>query len=303
MLAVIVLCYSQKKVYNPEQFPVLKGAYLGQEPPGLIPKIFAPGIVSTGQNESCPAFTPGGNELYFVRGKNSKRVIYFMKEENGQWIAPKIAPFSGEYDDAEFTLSPRGDKLIFISKRPIERNGEPLKYFDIWMVERIGEGWNKPKNLGSVINSDEHEAYPSLSLDRTLYFSSNRQGGKGGWDIYRSRFVNGRYTRPENLENSINTENDEFDSFIAPDESYIIFGAVGRKEGSGGCDLYVSFRKRDGNWIKAKNVGKRINSNKGDSYPVVSPGGKYFFFNRSTMENSIIYWVDAKIIKLLRPNE
>ena len=109
-------------------------------------------------------------------------------------------------------------------------------------------------------------------------------------------------------------------------EFYIIF-LRRDKEGFGGFDLFISFRKEDGSWTKAKNMGAPINSSASELCPSVSADGKYFFFTsyRSiykpysemplTYEEKIkilnnpgnglgdIYWVDAKIIEQFKPDE
>jgi hypothetical protein len=133
--------------FSLQEFPVLKGKYLGQKPPGLSPEIFAPGIISTSEEEMCISFIPGAKELYFSRRIGSNRTILSMIEKNGVWIPPKVTEFSGKYDDAEFTISHDGKKIAFISLRPFDQRNNPLKYFDIWIVERTGEKWGKPVPL------------------------------------------------------------------------------------------------------------------------------------------------------------
>ena len=64
----------------------------------------------------------------------------------------------------------------------------------------------------------------------------------------------------------------------APDESFLIFGSWGREDGLGSGDLYISYKGKDGNWTKAKNMGKKINSTALDYCPGLSPNGEYFFF-------------------------
>lgn len=315
---------SQENRKRLTKFPVLRGKYLGQKKPGLNAELFAPGIISTGYTESCAAFTPDGKELYFLLQESPYGVILVLRQENNQWTAPRVAPFSGRYTDWELTLAPDGNKLVFISNRPQEETGKPKKDWDIWMVVRTDSGWSKPQSLGPTINSDKRDAFPSLSNDGTLYFSSNRVGGKGGWDIYRSALVDGHYTKPECLGYPVNSEVDEWDPFIAPDQGYIIFGSRGRDDGYGGSDLYISFRKKDGSWSEVKNMGAAVNSNSGEYCPSVSPDGKYIFFtsfrsaSKSYSEKPLtydeilkmingprngggdIYWVDAKIIRQLK---
>ena len=79
-----------------DDFPVLKGPYLGQKPPGSIPEIFAPGIVSTEENRELGgcAFSPDGKECYFTRAIENDWVIFFTRWENEGWTVPEPVKFS-----------------------------------------------------------------------------------------------------------------------------------------------------------------------------------------------------------------
>ena len=297
-LLPLILILIAGKTQN-DDFPVLKGPYLGQEPPGLTPEVFATGIISTKAPEQCIAFAPGGRELYFVRETGNIRKIFNMKEERTGWTSPRIVSFSGKYDDAEFSLAPDGNKLAFISKRSLDGKGKPIRFWDIWIVEKTVNGWGDPENPGSVINTDKHEVFPSFSPDGDLYFSSDR-GGE--YDIYVSKYVEDRYLPAEKLGDRINTEYDEWDQAIAPDESYMIFCSIGRHDSYGGSDLYISFRGEDGSWTGAKNMGKKMNSSRGVCCPSISPDGRYLFFESSKGNDGDIYWVDAKVIEDLKPD-
>jgi len=158
-----------------------------------------------------------------------------------------------------------------------------------------------------------------------IYFSSQREGS-GTNNIYRSEFVGGKYAKAVKLGEAINTEHREFDPYISPDESMLIFTS-GRPEGLGSGDLYISFKDKDGNWMKAKNMGDKINTPGSEYCSMISPDGKYLFFtsagrdprripdkpltyedfkkyhNSSKNGLSDIYWVDAKIIEELKPEE
>ncbi len=113
-----------------------------------------------------------------------------------------------------------------MSNRPLH-NGDSVKPdWDIWKVRRDGSAWNKPIHLDSPINNNADEYYPTIADDGTMYFGSGREGGKGGSDIYFSKFVNNIYTAPENSGDSINTANNEYEPFIALDKSYLIFMAT-----------------------------------------------------------------------------
>ena len=76
-----------------------------------------------------------------------------------------------------------------------------------------------------------------------------------------------------------------------------------RPDGYGDFDLYVSYRKEDGTWTKAKNMGESINTPARESVSVVSPDGKYLFFMSRRNGIGELFWVDANIIEALRPKE
>ena len=89
--------------------------------------------------------------------------------------------------------------------------------------------------------------------------------------------------------------------FIAPDESYLIWDAE-KEGGYGESDLYISYRKKDGSWGAAVNLGSEINSEFDDAFGSVTPDGKYLFFYRGVSPGNLdIYWVDAQFIDKLRP--
>jgi hypothetical protein len=252
------------------------------------PTVFAPGMISTGDYEVCPQFSLDGKTLYFVKSTPDATfwTIVSSRFENGRWSSPEVAPFSGQYSDADEFITRDGAHMFFISNRPLPHtpNREP-RQLDIWVMDKTANGWGEPRNLGPPVNSEEAEYFPTLANDGTLYFGSGRGGGKGGIDLYRSRFVSGKYQEPENLGDAINTTFDEFEPYIAPDQSFLIFMASRRPDGLGGFDLYISYN-RNGQWTKAKNLGAQINSAAHELSPRITFDGKYFFWAsaRSTID-------------------
>ena len=250
--------------------------YASDKPLGE-PAIFAEGVVSTGDFDSHPAFTPDGRTLYFLRSTPNFNLwtILVSRFEKGRWGTPEVAPFSGQYSDADPFVTPDGTRFYFISNRPVAGKAKPD--LDIWVMEKNAAGWGEPKNVGAPVNSTGNEWYPTVAANGTVYFGSDREGGKGRTDIYRSRLVEGKYAEAENLGDAINTQFNEFEPLIAPDESFLIFMAGGRADGRGGFDLYISYN-RDGAWTKPANLGDKINSGGNEYSPTISPDGKYFFW-------------------------
>lgn len=258
------------------------------------PTVFAEGVISTGDFDSHPAFTPDGKTLYFVRSTPNFNLwtILVTRFRNGRWTTPEVAPFSGQYADADPFITPDGSHLYFISRRPVASKSNPD--LDIWMMEHTGAGWVEPINLGAPVNSPGNEWYPTIATNGTIYFGSDREGGKGRTDIYRCRFVNGKYAEAENLGDTINSQFNEFEPLIAPDESFLIFMAGGRPDSHGGFDLFISYN-RNGTWTKPANLGEKINSGGNEYSPTISPDGKYFFwtstrgFADKTLEKRLDY--------------
>ena len=306
-MMVVSGCYEQ-----PDEFPVLKGPYLGQEPPGDVPEVFAPGIVSTGFLEQFAYFTPDGKEFYWLLRGAPHTVICCMKEVNGRWLQPEVAPFSGRYF-AKFCLSPDGNRVVLTSNQPRSGQGKPTDILTTWIVERTDTGWSDLQPVDVL----EDAAAPTMASNSNLYFYLDIVDER---DIYMSSFLNGVYTEPMKLGHAINTEFDEVDPFIAPDERYILYGASG-PDGDG---LYISFKNQDGLWIKAINMSKDTDIPSDANCPSVTPDGKYLFFtsfqrhfknysdhpityeekvrilNSPGNGNADIYWMDAGVIEELK---
>ena len=244
----------------------------------LHPTRYGEGVFTTGAYDFFVAMTPDRKSAYFCRASADfgTWTILETHRSGDRWSAPAMAPFSGRWSDADPHVTPDGSKLFFISNRP--DSGEVAKpSCDLWFVEHRGEGWGAPRPVGRDVCTDATEWSPSIASNGDLYFGTTREGGKGRDDIWMSRLVDGRYTPPVNLGDSINTKFGEVEPWIAPDERYLIFSAGGRADGKGGLDLYISVR-RDGVWSAARPLGHGINSEAWDFNPSVSPDGRTFFF-------------------------
>lgn len=305
LLSSILLCDSPPALQALELLPdSISGDYLGQDPPGPQPALFAPGLVSTCKEHSAAMFSPEGDKVYF--GRMFPAVIYCMKRIGARWTEPFAMPFSGEYNDLYPSISPDGKKVFFSSDRPVEDGGGrlPRGQVRLWMCERTQEAWSDPVLLGDEINLGKRISAHSMSSSGTLFFTRS----KDGTDMYQARGFGTDTVTVEKLAPGLNSQAPDHCPYIAPDESFIILSSF--RGGHGLSDLFVSFKREDGSWTVPVNMGPAVNSAAKDEYPFVSPDGKYLFFNsnRPSALNAKtipdgpgnIYWVDSRIIEVLR---
>jgi hypothetical protein len=244
------------------------------------PKVYLPGVVSTGYNERDMAISPDGSEMFYtIQALRSGVSVIIHRTAADQWKKGEAALFSGQYSDLEPAFSPDGKKLFFVSNRPLTA-GTEKNDFDIWYVEKKGQGWGEPIHAGMEINSAEDEWYPSVTDDGSVYFTGARSDALGKEDIYRAQWKNGKFETPVNIGTGVNSKLDEFNAFADPKEQYILFSAEGGEGDLGRGDLYISYRNGDGTWSKAKNLGPAVNSNRLDYCPFVYKGVFYFTSDR-----------------------
>ncbi len=294
---------------RPAELPRARGPYLGQKPPGVTAELFAPGVVSTGQFEhSSPVFTPDLKEIYWSaiieeNGTTTARPIFFMRMVEGAWSKPEVPSFARAFACSESPfISPDGTKLYFHASPTIRPETAA-----IYCVERAGDGWGEPVELGEPVNLPGLNGEPTVSRTGTIYFAG---GHRGRIVLYFSRLVDGRYRERVLMEEKFNNSPADWTPYIAPDESYLIFCSF-REGGFGSGDLYISFRRKDGAWGRVINMGEKINTAANERFPNVTPDGKYLFFN-STRKiagagadapgngQGDVYWIDAKVIEELK---
>ncbi|MEM9868182.1 MAG: hypothetical protein AAF765_10865, partial [Bacteroidota bacterium] len=211
---------------------------------------------------------------------------------------PKILLSHERYGYNDPFLSPDENRLYFISKRAMDGVSDP-KDVDIWFVERKEKTWSEPIHVGPNINSEGNEYYISFTDSGTMYFSSNTRAAaerkESDYDIYSSKFVNGKFQKAIALGPTVNTKNYEADVCVAPDESYIIFCSE-RPDGFGRGDLYISFKNAEGTWSQSINMGSAINTKHYEYCPFITQDGNYLFFT----SQQDIYWVSTQIIDKIR---
>lgn len=273
--------------------------------PGSKPELFAPGVVNTDGVEINLVFDRDGTELFFARTENKLFSIYTARLVDGAWTAPERLDLYPEGIDGEavdMALSPDGQLLYFLG---ITGEAE-AEQSDIWVSERLDKGWSAARRLGPSVNTGHSEFYPTVVADGSLYFVSDRPSPLGPRNLFRAtRRADGGFEPAVPVGPPIDTEQGKGDTFVAPDESYLIFSSRDRG-GYGSGDLFVSFRTPGGGWTEPKNMGPTINTEVLEFCPMVSPDGNWLSFSRRygdswpTATDAEIYWMDTAIIEDLR---
>jgi hypothetical protein len=284
-----------------QEFPILKGKYLGQKLPGIVPEVFAPGIVSdTSWWEHCQvAVSPEGDEIYWsawttkYMNKNTEQIFY-SKLKDEKWTKPVLAEFVNDfltYDNGGPVFSPDGNKLYFTSTRPGGLGGR-----DVWYVKRIEKGWSDPVNVGEPYNTAVTDWTPVFTKKGKAFSMGNYYSDKNEKPLC-FKYSNSKFSDPV----PVIIHPDFFpwySIYVSPDENYVIFSAY-KENGYGFLDLYISFKTPDGHWGYPINMGNKVNTEVTERFPVVSPDGKYLFFMRHT-ETQDFFWVSTEFFDALK---
>ena len=278
------------------------------------PAIFALGTVSTDDLEYSITFAPDCRTIYFSRragdwgsNDNTEPAILESHRRDGEWTAPTIVPFSGEYGDDDPFVTADGRYLYFVSNRPKKPHAEKADY-DIWRVQRLGDAWSTPERLPEPINSDGTEYSPVLGSSGAVYFASDRVGGLGQGDIYVGRPNDQSSYSIESLPAAINSPLGEWNVGVNAAETILIFEASQRAANiSSYGDLY--FSQRDSakhSWSKGIPLPK-VNTAGSNLMPRFSPDEAYLFYgNTDTLESrdANIKYIDAEsVLGTAKPTE
>jgi len=208
------------------------------------------------------------------RQTNSQEDLYFSVKQNGKWLKAKriSEPINSELSEGAQTISADGKTMVFTACLRKDSYGS----CDLYISEKKGKNWSKPVNIGAPINGNYKETQPCLSSDgKTLYFISNRPGGKGKFDIWMSQLdANKKWKQPINLGDSINTTEDELAPFIHYDNNTLYFSSEGHL-GMGGSDLFLSRKNENGEWQKSINLGYPINTHFNEESLVINANGDF----------------------------
>lgn len=204
--------------------------------------------------------------------QNFVEQIVTVKKQGQSWGEPEVLKLGGGFMAGTAGLSADGQQMIIYLSGGSQGGG-------LYMMWRKGDSWGAPQELVGDINSRFQESTASITPDgRTIYFASNRPGGSGGMDIYRSELQdNGSWGRAENLGPEINTAADEDAPFIHPDGRTLFFTSNGHNS-IGGNDIFRTHRTA-GKWNAPENMGYPINTVANDNYFTLTADGSRAYFS------------------------
>ena len=244
------------------------------------------------QKECCfTVFSPDGSEVFWCTNigfYTDKRVVgnlrlYTMKIVDGKWTAPHIAPFTKDIRVERPVYSPDGSRLY------IEYGSDPADIdsdSDIYVVKKTSEGWSQPSPVSPLINSPAYERLHCVTADGSLYFTRNLMTSNEG--VFVSRFIDGKFTEPEELGERYNSDDFEIAILVAPDEEYMLIWQTNSERNS---KLTVMYKQADGSWSDRIEAPYYCGG-----FLALSPDENYLFF-----ENEGICWVSTAFIDELKP--
>jgi len=254
--------------------------------------------VNSLENDYLPAITADEQNLVYTRlipkdpngsasdMRNKSEDFYSCKKTNGVWskainIGPPINTIGNEGAQC---ISADGQTLVFTACKEYDGYPGGRKGYgscDLFIAKKIANGtWGVPENIGKPINTEYWDSQPSMSSDgQTIYFVSNRPGGKGGADIWKcTKNESGKWANLANLGDSVNTAENEESPYIHPDNKTLYFSSEGWP-GMGSKDLYLTRIKKDGTFSAPMNLGYPINTAESERDLIVSANAKTAYFS------------------------
>lgn len=278
VLVVLMIVFLLAGCGKREASSGIKNPYLGQKPPGMIPEIFAPGIVSTDKHlEFGCTWSPDGKQFLFTRreGEHSYNTIMTCNWTESGWTKPEAVAISDSFPKMSPRFFPDGQTMVYTAWRPPGQGIVEGSPFSLWITEKKHGRWEIPKFFKSWFSM-------SVARSGSFYFHDIK-----GIGILLKEDCG--YGEPDILGEEINTGNFDQHPFVSPDERFFLFDSH-RPGGYGDADLYVAFNIDNQKKYRVVNLGEKINTFKSEFCPVLSPDGKYLFYT----SDEDIFWVDVR---------
>lgn len=253
-------------------------------PVPLTRKKLGSGFSSGSMNEN-PAVSFDGNTIAYTERRGLVNVILFSKKIRGKWQTPVeiTGQLNAGEDCSTCALNADGTELFLYKNDMFDGN--------IYSSKFVNETWTPIVRLNKNINTKFYESHASVSADgKRLFFTSNREGGQGGLDIYMSeKDAAGEWGVPVNLGTKVNTPYNEDYPFITANDSLLFFCSEGHKS-MGGYDIFRS-RKTEGGWGSPENLGYPVNTTDDDRFfqPALNGVTAYYSMKTDYKKKEIFY--------------
>jgi hypothetical protein len=233
------IVFSSARKYNNEYQQFIRGIYISNKLDGIWQKAkSASSKINTDENAEAVGINKDGSLIlaHVDRLSAPNEIFFSQKSKTGTYseLADIGKNINSKFGEAGASISQSGDTLFFSSDRPGGKGG-----FDIYYSIKLPDGtWGIPFNIGEPINTENDENYPYITAEgTTLYFSSTGHNSMGGYDVFKSRFIEDKWSEPKNLGYPIN---DTYDNFNLALTSNARYGYISKfeKDGLGGLDVY-----------------------------------------------------------------
>jgi tetratricopeptide (TPR) repeat protein len=254
--------YNQNVVEN--EIKSCERAKIIQDAPLNFQKVYLGKNINSDNADLNPVVSGNGKSVAFIRQLKFYNAVFYSVYDSSGWLpAININPWilsDGDFFPTGFSYN--GDQMLLVKKGAEDQ--------DIYISKLENGKWSEATKLNNEINSFSNETFASFGADnKSIYFSSDRHGGKGGFDIYMSKLMgNGQWGAPKNLGKTINTEFDEQNPIIIDSNNILFFCSNGHYN-MGGYDIFYSnFEGKK--WNTPINIGYPLNDTRNNMwfYPV-----------------------------------
>ncbi|UCG27247.1 MAG: PD40 domain-containing protein [Bacteroidales bacterium] len=237
--------------------------------------------INIGTDNFNPSVSGNGNVMVFMSNRKYYDAVYISRLMNTKWDTPDNITMEIESDGTFYpvSLSFDGLRLLLIHKESTN--------FDLFESVRLKDRWSRMVPLNNNINTTQDEIHACFSPDgKTLYFVSNRKGGEGGFDIYKSEYdPDGGWGAAVNLGQPVNSPYDEHCPFFSEDGNTLYFSSIGHT-GMGGYDIFRSHKQPDGGWSEPVNIGFPVNSTDDDLFFSPRGSGELAYMDKFVSDGS-----------------
>jgi outer membrane protein OmpA-like peptidoglycan-associated protein len=258
--------------------------------------------VASEYNVGTAGMSPDGQKMIiFMGGIDDPGSLFQINKTAESWSKPSILSNTINSKSLESTASitPDGKVIYFASNRQGTLGG-----LDLWKIEQKADGsWGAPVNLGPEVNSKANEDAPFIHPDqKTLFFTSDGHNSLGGRDIFQSKLVANKWTKPENMGYPVNTTaNDNYFTLIADGKR--AYFSSDRKGGQGSQDIYyLDMPPNSANIPLTMIKGKILNQETGKPMPTKM----YVIDNETKKHVQFVYSPDpatGNYLIILPPNK